>query len=107
MRTLKFEDKAFFEIIHESFFTNRDGYNIQDSRYVAKTLDKMEEVGQVSEELRGIKLYTVKEGTTPEIDVDDAEFAIIRRNIEQGKWTGAVTRTIVKLVDWLDSLPSK
>lgn len=101
MKTLKITKPEQFELVYESLINRTNGYNLPQSRMVAKILTLFEEKGKVKESRNGIDLYTPT--TLPLLfSIEDAHFALLYEVFNETIWTGLGTRRATSVADWLD-----
>lgn len=107
MRKLEFTDPKQFEYIYEAVIGKPEGYGLQNGRVAAKILDKMEAVGKLKETLPNkVKLYTVDTVNKPVVELEDAEYDLVKQTISTMQVGGANIRDALAVSDWLDKVPA-
>jgi len=90
-----------YELLYEAAIARPAGYGIQQARVIGKVLDKFEAAGKVSEIKKGITLFTPI-SLPCEIELEDAEYALLLEVFKEMAWTGSGVRKAVLLEDQLN-----
>lgn len=108
MRTLHFAADEVsakrFDMIYEGFtFTGR-AFKGSDLRLCAKIFDKLETLGEASEEKNGITIYKFA-GKAGKVSLEEVEYNLLKTSLDEVSWNAAGARKAAPTMDWLSAIP--
>lgn len=103
MRVLNFPDVKTYEIMYEGLVSQ--GTKGAETRTLSKVLTKFEDVGVKKTDPQSGKeslLYTQADSTP--IELEDAEYELVKKLLNEVEWSGIGARTAGQMLDWLESI---
>lgn len=105
MRVLSFNKEGqsgkYYEMLYEGLATC--GTKGAETRVLGKVFNKLEREGTLKDKSL---LYELTKDETL-IEVEDAEYELIKRLLDSVEWSGLGARTAGPMLEWLDSAPTK
>lgn len=105
------EDSTSYEVMYDGIHATRRSFSGQETRIVAKVLEKVEAFGSQfvrGKDQEGRAIYSYKMNPDGSMLVlEDAEYNLLREAIDQTPWSAAGARKVPALMDLLDKAPTK
>lgn len=109
MRTLDFsgpKGKARFDTLYGGFVNSPRGFDKKETRVANKILDKLEAVAKpitgVGKDAR--VQYELDESAPGRVTLEDAEFELVVKALDENRWIGQGIRLYGDLSEWLESI---
>jgi hypothetical protein len=108
MYTLNFdastpESKERFDLIYEAFAFSSRPMKGADVRICAKIFDKLETLGQFTEEKGGRRIF-IFDGEGGRIQLENVEYSLLKETLDFVEWNAYGARKAAPVMEWLASL---
>lgn len=96
------ENEVSVNLLYHRLLTAQEGYSLAEARVLSEIKRKLEAKANVRKEQNSIFFKVdCPEGTEFDFEFENAEFDLLKRIFEGGRWTGPQVEEAIATEDWL------